>query len=175
VPIATLFLVGLYSGVTPLRGLAWATLCTMMQVVPNASFFALRMRQGAYSDNDVSVRQQRTELYIVGMASMAIGIGLLLALGAPAAFVRANAAGLIVTVLCFVINLFWKISVHAGTLASCATVLSFFSTTLGAIFWGCALVVGWARVRTGNHTPAQVLAGFVVATACVLLVFRLPL
>jgi membrane-associated phospholipid phosphatase len=30
-------------------------------------------------------------------------------------------------------------------------------------------------VRTGNHTPAQVLAGFVVATACVLLVFRLPL
>lgn len=173
VSVVTLFLVGLYATATPLRGLGWAALCTAMQIVPNTAFFAWRMRQGAFSDSDVSVRQQRTELYLVGAASMVLGIVVLLLLGAPAVFVKATVAGLLLTLSCMLINLFWKISVHAATMASCATILGLFSATLGGIIWLCALSVGWARVRTGNHSPAQVLAGFAVAAACVLATFSL--
>jgi membrane-associated phospholipid phosphatase len=72
-----------------------------------------------------------------------------------------------------VINLFWKISVHAASIASLATVALLYSRNLGIALWVCALAVGWARVRTGNHTPLQVLAGFLCAATVVLIVFQL--
>jgi membrane-associated phospholipid phosphatase len=31
------------------------------------------------------------------------------------------------------------------------------------MLWATAALVGWARVRTRNHTPRQVIAGFAVA------------
>jgi membrane-associated phospholipid phosphatase len=172
VSIVTLFLVGIYA-TAPLRGLGWALLCTAIQVIPNAGFFTWRMRQGAYSDNDVSVRQQRTELYIVGIISMIVGIGILSTLGAPTAFIAASVAGLLLTVICALVNMYWKISVHSATMASAATILSLFSTYLGVLLWVCAVSVGWARIRTGNHTPLQVLAGFAVAALSVLLTFQM--
>jgi membrane-associated phospholipid phosphatase len=175
VSIATLFLVGMYA-TAPLLGLAWAALCTAIQVLPNAAFYTVRMRQGAYSDGDVSVRQQRNELYLVGIVSMLIGVAILAALGAPTVFIGATLAGLVLTIICALINMYWKISVHSATMASAATLLSLFSMYLGLLLWLCAVSVGWARVRTGNHTPMQVVAGFAVATACVLLTFQvLPL
>lgn len=173
VSIVTLFLVGLYAAPSTLQGFGWAALCTAIQVIPTAAFFALRLRRGAYSDNDVSVRHQRTELYIVGIVSMAAGAVALTLLHAPAAFVKTTVAGLLITLICLLINSIWKISVHSATLASAATVASIFSTLIGGTAWLCAFAVGWARVRTGNHTLSQVLAGFAVATACVIAVFQI--
>jgi len=54
-----------------------------------------------------------------------------------------------------------------------ATVTWLFAPLLGIALWLCALAVGWARVRTRNHTPLQVLSGFAVAVSVVLIVFRL--
>jgi membrane-associated phospholipid phosphatase len=71
------------------------------------------------------------------------------------------------------INLLWKISVHAASIASVATIALLYSRDLGIGLWVCALAVGWARVRTGNHTPMQVLAGFLLAVTMVLVVFQL--
>ena len=71
------------------------------------------------------------------------------------------------------INLFWKISVHAASIASLATIALLYSRNLGVALWICALVVGWARVRTGNHTPLQVLAGFLCAATIVLGIFQI--
>lgn len=172
VSIATLFLVGVYAAPSPWLGLGWALLCTGLQVIPNAAFFVFRMRRGAYSDSDVSVRHQRTELYLVGIASMLVSIVVLLLLQAPMAFVKATLAGLLITLVCLLVNVAWKISVHSATMASAATIVTLFSSLLGAFAWGCALAVGWARVRTGNHTLAQVLAGFAVAATCVIGVWQ---
>ena len=36
-----------------------------------------------------------------------------------------------------------------------------------------ALAVGWSRVRTRNHTPMQVLAGFASAAMLVLAIFQI--
>jgi membrane-associated phospholipid phosphatase len=72
-----------------------------------------------------------------------------------------------------VVNLFWKISAHSTAVASAATIALLYSPALGIVLWVCALLVGWARVRTRNHTPMQVLAGFCSATVVVLVVFQL--
>jgi membrane-associated phospholipid phosphatase len=165
--IASIFIVGLL-GVEPgSGGLGWAVLCAALQVVPPTLFFTVRLRQGAYSDDDVSERHQRNELYLFGMLTVVAGVAILGALGAPRPFMALLASAALINGLAWLINLFWKISVHSAGMGSCATIAALYSQPLGLALWLCALGLGWARVRTRNHTPLQVIAGIALACACV--------
>ncbi len=144
-------------------GLAWAFLGIVLQVTPGVVFFTVRLRQGAYSDKDVSVRHQRNELYFFSLATIIINLCILLVLQAPIDFIALLSAALIVSSIAWAINLVWKISVHASSAASCATVALLYQPVVGILLWIAALLVGWARVRTRNHTPLQVAAGYVLA------------
>lgn len=170
--IATFLIVGYYTLATHAAGLEWAGLCILVQVLPPTVFFFIRLRQGAYSDEDISVRQQRNEMYMFGFVWVLIAAALLAWLGAPTPLIAVMIAELALGLIGGVINLFWKISVHAAAIASTATIALLYSRTLGILLWLCALAVGWARVRTGNHTLMQVLAGFGCAAGVVLIVFR---
>ncbi|NNJ11388.1 phosphatase PAP2 family protein [Chloroflexales bacterium ZM16-3] len=165
--VTSIFIVGVM-GVEPvLRGMGWAALCTLIQVLPPTIFFTIRLRQGAYTDDDVSVRSQRNELYLFGMATVLIGVGVLTLMGAPQPFVALLTSAALLNGLSWFINLFWKISIHSAGIGSCATVAALYSEPLGLLFWLGALSLGWARVRTRNHTPMQVVAGLALACACV--------
>jgi membrane-associated phospholipid phosphatase len=169
--VASIFIVGVY-GVTPLRdGVVWALVCAFLQVVPPTIFFTYRLRQGAYSDEDVSVRAQRNELYLFGIANLAAGLAILTLLRAPAPFLAMVTAATAISLIAWLINLSWKISVHASSMGSTATLGALYSEPLGLLLWLCALALGWARVRTRNHTPAQVIAGLALASGCMALAF----
>lgn len=169
--VASLLIVGLL-GVTPVRdGVIWALVCAFLQVVPPTIFYTIRLRQGAYSDDDVSDRTQRNELYLIGIANLAVGLVLLTLLGAPAPFLATVTAATAISLIAWLINLAWKISVHASSMGSTATLAALYSEPLGLLLWLCALALGWARVRTRNHTPAQVVAGLALASGCVVLTF----
>jgi membrane-associated phospholipid phosphatase len=150
-----------------LTGLAWAAFCVLLQIMPGTIFFAIRMRQGAYSDNDVSKRQERNELYCFSTIALFMGIIILLLIKAPKPFLAINLSAAVLNVLSWGINVFWKISVHSAGIASCAATALLYSLEIGLGLWICALAVGWARIRTSNHTPMQVLAGMSLATVCV--------
>lgn len=169
-PVAAISCYMLVSYFTPPsfgQGLLWSLVSLVTQLLPCTLLYSWRLRQGAYSDADVSNRHDRNELYLLGSVSVLASVALLLMLRAPQAFV-ALALGTLAIGICFgVINLFWKISMHAATMASLATVATFLSLQLGALLWLCTFAVGWARVRTHNHTPRQVLAGAVLATMLV--------
>jgi membrane-associated phospholipid phosphatase len=149
------------------NGLLWALVCTFLQIVPGIVFFSIRMRQGAYTDDDVSVRSQRNELYLFATVNLAAGLLILQLLGAPTPIRAMVASATLVSLLAWVINVYWKISVHASSMGSTATLASLYSEPLGLALWLCALALGWARVRTRNHTPAQVIGGLALATVCV--------
>jgi len=165
--VVSIFIVGVL-GVRPLAsGLGWAVLCTLIQVLPPTIFFSVRLRQGIYSDDDVSVRSQRNELYLFGMATVLVGVVLLIILGAPTSFVALLASAALLNGLSWFINLSWKISIHSAGIGSCATIAALYSKPLGLLLWVCALSLGWARLRTRNHTLMQVVAGLALACACV--------
>jgi membrane-associated phospholipid phosphatase len=170
--IVTFLIVGYYTLATHTAGLKWAGICILVQVLPPTAFFGARLRQGAYSDEDISIRQQRNEMYGFGFVWVLIATTLLFRFGAPLPLLAVMIAALILGLLGGMINLFWKISVHAAAIASTATIALLYSRTLGIALWLCALAVGWARVRTGNHTLMQVLAGFGCAASVVLIVFH---
>ncbi len=166
-------IVGLFAMPAWLPGLGWALLCVLLQIIPPTVFFTIRLRQGIYTDEDVSVRQQRNELYLFSMGTIVVGIGVLLLLNAPLPFLALLTSGLLLSLLSWLINLIWKISVHAATIAGSATLAFLYVQPLGILLWVSALAVGWSRVRTCNHTPLQVAAGFSLATICIWGVFAL--
>jgi membrane-associated phospholipid phosphatase len=164
-------LLGLLAVPNWLAGLGWAAFCILVQIVPTMTFYLIRLRQGVYSDQDISIRHQRHELYMFTTTAMAIGLALLVLMGAPRPFVALLVCGLLVNVANGLVNLFWKISAHATAMAILATVTIIYAHFLGVLLWGCALAVGWSRVRTRNHTPLQVMAGLGLTTLIVLGVF----
>ena len=149
-------------------GLAWGLLCIAIQIIPPTIFFIVRMRQGAYTDEDVSVRSQRNELYLFSFVNLLVGTAILALIGTPLAFLAVLLSAMVLNITSWLINLSWKISVHAAGMGSCATIAVIYSQPLGLFFWGCAALLGWARVRTRNHTPMQVVAGLTLAAVCVL-------
>lgn len=169
--VVSLFIVGLL-GLPPQQGIIWGLVCSFLQVVPPTLFFTWRLRQGAYTDDDVSVRSQRNELYMFGILNLGVGLLLLWFLRAPTPILAMITAAILISGIAWMINLAWKISVHASSMGSTATLAAIYSVPLGLLLWLCALVLGWARVRTRNHTPMQVVAGMALATVCVLVTFR---
>jgi membrane-associated phospholipid phosphatase len=170
--ISSFLLVGYAALSTPAEGLKWAGICILVLVLPPTIFYTIRLRQGVYADEDVSVREQRNELYLFGLIWALIATALLSYFGAPQPFIALLICALLFALINGGINLFWKISGHATAIAATATIALLYSPPLGAILWACALLVGWARVRTRNHTPMQVLAGFCSAAVVILVVFQ---
>lgn len=169
----SLLIIGLFGVESAREGLVWVLISAVLQIVPPLIFFTVRLRQGAYSDDDVSIRSQRNELYLFGIVNLAGGLVLLRLLGAPLPFQALVTAGVLLSVVAWLINLSWKISVHASSMGSTATIAALYSEPLGLVLWLCALALGWARVRTRNHTPLQVVAGLALAAVCMLVTFRI--
>jgi membrane-associated phospholipid phosphatase len=171
--IATFLIAGYFGTANYAAGLSWAGLCILALVLPPTLFYIVRLRQGTYGDGDISIRQQRNELYLFGFVWVLVMTLALIPLGVPSSLLAVMTAALAMGLIGGVVNLFWKISVHSASIAATATVALLYSRGLGLALWICALFVGWARVRTGNHTPIQVLAGFLSAAIIVLTVFQL--
>lgn len=171
--IVSIFIVGVLGSDNRIQGLWWALVCTLIHVVPPTIFFNIRLHQGAYSDDDISIRSQRNELYLFGMLNVTIGTLILWLLNAPSPLLAMLVSVAVMNLISFFINLFWKISIHSASIGSCATLASIYLPALGGICWVAAVVLGWARLRTRNHTLMQVIAGISLAVVCVLGVYRL--
>ena len=171
--VVSFLIVGSAALSTPAEGLKWAALCILVLIVPPTTFYYIRLRQGVYSDEDVSIRQQRNELYLIGFVWVLISLAILSFVGVPRPFLALMVGGLAMGLVGGLVNLFWKISAHSSSVAAAATIALLYSRPLGIVLWACALAVGWARVRTRNHTPLQVLAGFASAATIVLVAFGL--
>lgn len=166
--IVSILFVGIVGIAEQPAGLFWALACALFQVVPPTIFFTIRLRQGVYTDEDVSDRTQRNELYIFGMLNLAVGCLLLWLLRAPTPFLAMLISATLINLLAWLTNLSWKISVHAASMSSTATIATIYAPLIGLLLWICAAALGWARVRTRNHTPGQVIAGTALAAVCVL-------
>lgn len=173
VAIATYLFVAYMQPQSFLIGAGWSLLIQFIQMGPGAVLYTYRRKSGAYRDADVSVRQDRNELYLVGTIAVIFSIGALYLLNAPQAFQAMAIGTLLLGLVCGAINLLWKISMHAAAMGTFAMIVTLYRPAAGAALWLIALAVGWARVRTHNHTTMQVLAGLATAAAVMYIAFML--
>ena len=173
--IASFLIVGAFAAdfvEARLRGFGWALVVIAVLILPPTLYFYFRLFRGHFSDDDVSQRNQRYGLYFFSLGSVALAALALYALSVPVVFLQLIGASIGIMVVCMLINFVWKISVHSASIATLATLSTHYLQPLGIFFWIAALALGWARIRTGNHTIWQVVAGWSVAIACVILALR---
>jgi membrane-associated phospholipid phosphatase len=140
--------------------------------MPVLVLYRFRMRQGRYSDPDMSRRSDRNEVYALGAVSMLTAVVVMRYYGAPLAIVQLALDFFLIGAVCGVVNVWWKISMHASAIAAVATIATMQSRSLGIVLWLTAAAVAWARLHTRNHTPGQVAAGTILATVVVYAVHR---
>jgi membrane-associated phospholipid phosphatase len=125
------------------------------------------VRRGAWTDRHVGVRDQRTLPMLVCLGSTASGTLALAAAGAPRdllALIASMAAALVVATPITLLAR-WKISIHSLVAAGTAVTFTVVFGWALLFTWPLAAAVGWSRVRLGDHTTTQVLAGALVG-AC---------
>ncbi len=170
--IASYALILINSADTKLTNLKWILLSLSIQLIPITLLYAWRLQRGDYNDPDVSNRQDRNELYLLGSASIVITIALLVILHAPAEYIALAVGILAIGIFFGLVNLFWKISMHAAGIASLTAISIINRPILGLLLLPLVAAVAWARVRTRNHTLLQVLAGAFLAGILMYASFR---
>ncbi|WP_229803769.1 hypothetical protein [Planobispora rosea] len=148
-------------------GAAWGLLAALVCAGIPAAVIALGVRRGRLDSIHVVERASRTGPMLAGLVAVAAGLTALIALGAPRAVIASAAVMLGWIIVLGAITLVWKISFHTGVAAGAAVLLSHLLSPAPTLAVGALLVVaiGWARVRISHHTPAQALAGALVAAA----------
>jgi len=131
--------------------------------LPVALVVWIQVRRGAWTDFDVSQREQRFTLYPFTLICLAVVAYVYARLGANYA-VWCVISFVIANIVNGIINLAWKISAHTTTASACATLLWFLAPAWGPPAAISALLVGWSRVELRRHTVGQVIGGWIVGT-----------
>ncbi len=122
-------------------------------------------RRGIIPDYYASERETRTVPFIGAAFSYLGGALLLFVLTAPATIIALMLCYGVNTFIMMLINLKWKISIHASGITGPATFLLASFGFAAIPFFLLVLPVGWARLRLRAHTPEQIFAGALLTIA----------
>jgi len=156
--VGQLLLVGWHSTPGP-AGLGWGLLAaTFCGLVPYGIVIA-GVHRRRWGDRHLRVRRQRPAPFLAAIASVLAGLALLRALDAPRQLVALVVAMLTGLATTLVVTLWWKLSLHTAAASGTVAILALTFGPALALAIPVVALVAWARVRLGDHTPAQTLAG----------------
>jgi len=144
-------------------------------IVPIIGIVALARSEGL--DYEIPEKRARARPFEIAILSYLIGFTMLVMIRTPVPLSGLMLAYFLNTSVMFLITLVWKISVHA---AGVTGPLSFLVFRLGPA-WGLlyllVIPVGLIRIRLGQHTLPQVMAGAVLSATLtwVQIILLLPL
>lgn len=131
------------------------------------------VRKGKFTDLDVSVRSQRLHPFLFALSSTLLGLGVLSLIDAPKNLQTLFLITIISGFIMMIITLWWKISLHASSLASALTMLTALYGNVMLPAFMLVVLVCWSRVILRRHTLAQVVAGSVVSVVLATIVLRI--
>lgn len=145
---------------SPWSALEWFGLAVVfVAAVPSVVLYVL-IRRGHVGEWQAPRRRERYVPYAATMVSLAAGVVVLHALGAPTLLMRVVIAMLVGIIAMAVFNFVTKASMHSGVLAGAAVTVGFLfgpvAVGVGLVLWCLA---AWARVRAGRHSLGQVWLG----------------
>jgi membrane-associated phospholipid phosphatase len=142
-----------------LAGLGWGVLtATFCGLIPFAIVIA-GVHGRRWTDRHVRVRQERLVPFLAAIASFLAGLALLVALGAPRQLIALVVAMLTCLAVTMLVTLWWKLSLHTAAASGTVAILVLTLGPLLILALPVVALVAWSRIRLGDHTPAQTLAG----------------
>jgi len=136
--------------------------------------FILRgVRRGTYTDQHLSLREQRIIPLLFGLVCTAVVFTILFLLQASSTLITTIIAIFVGGVITLVITRHWKISMHLVGISGTTTVLTIVYGPIFLLLIPLVILVGWARWRVRAHTPLQAVAGVALAVNVTLVIFSL--
>lgn len=161
----SIVLVALYHAHSLLAAIFYAGVTFFFLGLGPMIYILIGVQIGKLSDADVSRRTERIGPFLFGIVSITLGLIALLTIHGPknleTVLMCAAASGIIMMVT----TLWWKISVHASTMAGAATMLTALYGAMMLPAFLLLLLVSWSRVVLGRHTVVQVVAGSLLGIA----------
>jgi membrane-associated phospholipid phosphatase len=152
-------------------GIGWGLLAALFAAVLPSLFISWGIRSGRWTDRNVGARRPR--LIVLGFitASVAAGLILLFALGAPRLLTGYLAFMLASVAVLAAITTVWKISIHCAVASGSVTILALTYGPLVLVGYVLVALLGWSRVALTDHTVAQVVAGSVLGAGAAALAY----
>lgn len=126
-------------------------------------------RLGLVKNLSLDSREERLYPYIATMIFFFLSCYLIWQINISPVYYYCLLGASILALITFIINIFWKISAHTISVGGVAGILiGLQAILLINLFWLLAIVIlisgaiGFARLRTGSHTQAQIYTGYIV-------------
>ncbi|MGW4492313.1 hypothetical protein [Streptomyces sp. NPDC004376] len=145
-------------------GVGWGLLGAVFSGVIPILFIKFGERRGYWGDRHVRRRQDRLIVIPGIMASVIIGMTLMIFFSAPPEMIALIAAMLATLAAILAITTAWKISVHSAVSAGAVIMLAQAYGPWMLVGYVLVALVGWSRIHLRDHTAAQVVAGTALGT-----------
>jgi membrane-associated phospholipid phosphatase len=169
--IATTLAVGWQSG--RVTGLAWGAVAALFAGVLPMAFIKRGISRGLWDDRNVGSKRPR--LIVLGfiIASVAAGLAVLVAFGAPTELSGYIGCMLGSVAVLAAITTVWKISIHCAVASGSVTILALlFGPSVLPAYLLVALTA-WSRVVLKDHTTAQVIAGAMLGAVAAVITYAI--
>ena len=141
-------------------------------LLPTVMIYMYRRYQG-WTSTQMGKKERRMVPYITSIMCYFLCYYIMIVLRIPQFMANIVVTALMIQVVCALINVWWKISIHmagiggmAGALFAVSLVFEFNPTLWFSIIVMTAGVVGTARMILRQHSLQQIVAGFAVGLVC---------
>jgi|SRR5579863_644351 len=165
ISLPLVLLVSLYHAKSTTSAVLFACLTLFFLTLGPMVYILIGVRKGWLSDVDVSRRTERAGPFFFGITSVALGLILLRYVNAPRNLETLLLITTISGVIMLIVTLWWKISIHASSMAGAATMLTALYGAVMLPTFLLLILVSWSRVVLRRHTTAQVIAGSLLSIA----------
>ncbi len=170
VSLPFIFFVALYHAQSLLTASLYALVILLFLSFGPMIYILVGVRRGTFTDPDVSMRSQRVGPFLFGISSALIGLGTLFFTHGPKNLQTLLLITVVSGCVMMIVTLWWKISIHASSLAAAATMLTVLYGTVVLPLFLLLIAVCWSRVVLRRHTLGQVIAGSILSIALTLLI-----
>ena len=167
--IATVIAVGWHAD--GVAGLGWGLLAAFFAAILPTLFITRGVRRGRWDDRNVGAKRARLVVLSFITVSVATGLILLVALGAPPQLTGYFGCMLVSIAALAAITTVWKISIHCAVASSSVTLLSLIYGAWLVPAYLLVALTAWSRVAVKDHTTAQVIAGCVLGAAAAVVTY----
>ena len=156
-----------------LDGLKWSLVLIALSILPVYAVIIYLVLSKRIEGLSISVRKQRTKVYLLAGACTSVGCIIIRYFEAPPMLLATSVAGLSAVVVFMCINLRWKISVHTAFVAATVAILIILYGWMATVTVALVPLIAGARIRLEHHSLAQVATGALLAALIVVAVFYL--
>lgn len=147
-------------------------------LTPTITIFLFRKING-FARQELSERKKRYVPILLTIISYVFCLQMMRKLNIPWYMTGIIFVSLVISIICILVNLKWKLSEHMAGMGGIIGGLVSFSAlfSYNPVVWLClfiliAGILGSARIVLGHHTLGEVLSGFVVGLVCSFLILH---